>query len=379
MGLLFHYTSQSYMALNFEPEKFSLPSSMFKIIFYIILKSVALTYYAVMKNMQFLFKIKLLPLLIFLVCFHSISNAQNKEWNAIPNSNGFLLTRTDTLLFDKNDTNSILYYKLLDESAAKIKVSDYAGAINDATKAIELKPDFYKAYYIRSLAYSSTQDYENSFKDINTAIEKNSTKYELYYNRGILYRDIQQYELALKDLERTIELKNDFDYAYLYLGECYFSLNDYTKSITNFNKAIQLDSSIAIFYYSRSVYYSTIKNVPQEFNDLKKVISLDSTNSSAFNNLGYYYFKKNNLDSAIYYYNKAVQADKNNLRARTNRARAYENKKQYQLAIDGFTYNISVLPTEKYFYIRRSELYSLTKQPEKANDDMKMYNTLSGN
>jgi len=337
-----------------------------------------LSAHTIIENITELFKIKLLQLLIFSFVFHFISNAQNKQAKTF-NSNGALLTTMDSVQIDGNDTNSILYYTLLENGAAKIKASNYAGAINDATNAIDLKPDFYKAYYIRSLAYCSTQDYENSFKDINTAIDKNSTKYELYYNRGILYCDIKQYELAVKDFRTTIELKNDFDYAYLYIGECYLLLNDYTNCLSNFNKAIELDSTNAVFYYSRSVYYSNIKNVLQEFNDLKKSVSLDSTNSSAFNNLGYYCFKKNTLDSAIYYYNKAVNADKNDLKARANRARAYENKKQYQLAINDFTYSISVSPTEKFFYKRRSELYILSNQREKANQDIIMYNKLSGN
>src|SRR6187431_1224098 len=212
---------------------------MFKIIFHIILHTAILTHYTIMKNMHCVFKTRILQLLVFSFAFHSLANAQNKLVK-IPNSDGDLLTGViDSIQIDGNDTNSILYYSLLADAETRIKARNYPSAINYATNAIALKPDFYKAYYTRSVAYLQAMDYKNSLQDINTAIGKDSTKYVLYYNRGILYRDTKQYELGLKDFEKTIELKNDFDYAYLYRGECYLLINDYTNSLIDFNKAIQ--------------------------------------------------------------------------------------------------------------------------------------------
>ena len=53
------------------------------------------------------------------------------------------------------------------------------------TKAIELNPNYAKAYYNRGIAKFDLQDYKGAIADYTKAIELNPNYAKAYYNRGI--------------------------------------------------------------------------------------------------------------------------------------------------------------------------------------------------
>lgn len=302
-------------------------------------------------------------------CQNNVTRIMNED------ERGHLLI-TDFELLNSEDTLRLKYYELVETGISKSNLGEYEMAILDFDSAILLRPNLYKAYLNRSVAYSKLNDYQNALKDINKAIEIDSSKYEAYFNRGIFNKDLGLFESAVQDFKISIGLNPDFSYSYSYLGECYLQIGDHQLSILYFNKAIDIEPKNPEFYYSRSVYYSNIHDSEKEVQDLKIVISLNAMDNNALNNLGYFYFENSELDSAIYYYTRAINCDSTNLRYWCNRARAYETKNDYKSAIRDMTFAINSLPTEKYFYKRRYELYLLAGQKNEAEKDLKMLKKL---
>ena len=52
-------------------------------------------------------------------------------------------------------------------------MSDYGQVIADLNKAIELDPDYARAYNNRGIAYTDQGDYARAIADLNKAIELN--------------------------------------------------------------------------------------------------------------------------------------------------------------------------------------------------------------
>jgi tetratricopeptide (TPR) repeat protein len=288
---------------------------------------------------------------------------------------GHIIKQDQEYLFS-NDSILISYYKLIDEGILKCNKGQYKESIIDFSNAINLYSLNYKAYLNRSVAYSKIDNYSQALIDINFAISLDSMNYELFYNRGVFYKDLNMQLIAVADFEKSIKINPNFSFSYLYLGECNFINGNLNESLKNYDKAISLDSTQSNFYYSRSVYFSKVNDKVKEIIDLKKVIELDTNFCQAYNNLGYSYFSSNFLDSAIYFYTKAIKCDNENLKYRMNRVRAYEHKKQYQNALNDLNFVIKIDPKESYFYKRRSEIYLLAGQKEKAINDFKKYNEL---
>ncbi|MCB0516983.1 MAG: tetratricopeptide repeat protein [Chitinophagales bacterium] len=91
------------------------------------------------------------------------------------------------------------------------------GKLNDGivhlSKAIELNPDYGKAYGNRGLAYYKTGEQKKALEDFNKAVVFDPENGIHYYNRGLLLNETEQLEAACADWKKAMELgyqdKND--------------------------------------------------------------------------------------------------------------------------------------------------------------------------
>jgi tetratricopeptide (TPR) repeat protein len=92
----------------------------------------------------------------------------------------------------------------------------YDQAIDDYTKAIELRPDYAEAYNDRGFAYYLKGDYPRAIADYTRAIELRPDYPKAWNNRGVAYM-AGGYGSAksVPDFDRAIALKPDFRYAYI--------------------------------------------------------------------------------------------------------------------------------------------------------------------
>ncbi len=97
------------------------------------------------------------------------------------------------------------------------KFTDYKGAIDFYTKAIDLNPEYELAYFNRGmtyynravergLAYNNIHEYCSAMADFTIAVELNPTDGENYYNRGLAELELGQKENAYADFSKAGEL-----------------------------------------------------------------------------------------------------------------------------------------------------------------------------
>ena len=118
----------------------------------------------------------------------------------------------------------------------KTKNKDYAGAISDFSKAIELNPNFILAYNFRAL------------------------------NKGLLEDDIG----AILDLTMILKLNPNDGSAYLNRAASKSVLQDYRGAILDYNKAIEIDSNNNKMSYGKHTY--GVPNILWQNNDAKLFI-----------------------------------------------------------------------------------------------------------
>jgi tetratricopeptide (TPR) repeat protein len=79
-------------------------------------------------------------------------------------------------------------------------------AVADYTSAIELNPQYAKAYNNRGNAHASLGDEEQAIGDYSSALELDATLSHAHFNRGLLLSRMGEYEKAIADLEMYLEL-----------------------------------------------------------------------------------------------------------------------------------------------------------------------------
>ena len=129
---------------------------------------------------------------------------------------------------------------------------NYAAAIADLNRALDLTPDFALGYFQRAIArYKSLQagngegpgrvaELRAIVSDFDQAIRLSPRMAFAYFNKGNLLAETGDYTSALMAYNKAIEIKPDFGEAYYNRGYVYFRLGDHDRGVENLSKAGEL-------------------------------------------------------------------------------------------------------------------------------------------
>ena len=165
---------------------------------------------------------------------------------------------------------------------------DWAMAIGEYTKAIELNPDFTDAYFFRAYSYSELGQDQNAIPDYTKVIQLDPNWAMAYNNRAYNYGVLGQYQNAINDYTMAIQLEPRA-LSYNNRGVNYGELDQYQNAINDFTMAIQLEPS-AVYYTEREYYYNQFGQYQNALNDFTMAVQLDSDYAPAYNNAAWSYY-----------------------------------------------------------------------------------------
>ena len=160
------------------------------------------------------------------------------------------------------DSDTAKATNFYNQASIKFRRGNYAGAIEDYTKAIEIKDEndgvTALAYYGRALAKIRIPDYQGALEDLNQSIQLNPKHAESWANRGIILGQAGNTKEAISDLNKAIQLKPDYDLAYQNRAIAYFTLNNINQAISDLNLAIEINPQ-----NSEAIYLRGMTNIQQ--------------------------------------------------------------------------------------------------------------------
>ena len=227
--------------------------------------------------------------------------------------------------------NSDLYFQSGNNNYIK---KHYNEAIINYCKAIELKPNFAKAYYYRGISYSCLQKYEDAISDFNKAIEFIVDDPIIYYSRAIAFFNLKKYDSTINDLDTAIELWPISIDFYLLRGNAYFEIKKYEEAKKDYSYSLNI---ILIYFLERGDYYSKLIKYDELDKDNKEhletacynygvacylteenenaiksykiALKINPIKIEALNNLGWAYLHFRNYTESLKYFEKALNID----------------------------------------------------------------------
>ncbi|HEY2913212.1 MAG TPA: toll/interleukin-1 receptor domain-containing protein [Candidatus Angelobacter sp.] len=133
-------------------------------------------------------------------------------------------------------------------------------------KAIELKPDYFEAFYNRGVVRGRKGEMDGEIADYNEAIRLKPDYFEAFYNRGIARRDKDDPEGAIADFNEAIRLKPDYAGAFNNRGLARQDKYDLEGAIADFNEAIRVKPDHPNAFYNRG-------NTRKDKGDLERAIA----------------------------------------------------------------------------------------------------------
>ncbi len=192
---------------------------------------------------------------------------------------------TTAIKFDPNLAEAYCYRAINDiESGAPYwqRGTTWDKVIADCNKAIELKPDYAKAYDARGFANYKVGKIDQGIADYGKSIELDPGDAEAYYHRGLVYYEQKQWDLALPDFSKSIELDPNGVQVYYYRGTIYSTKEQWDLAIADLSKVAASASiawpepsqELAKAYYQRGVDYLEKGEREKAITDLQKAIDL---------------------------------------------------------------------------------------------------------
>jgi adenylate cyclase len=190
-------------------------------------------------------------------------------------------------------------------------------------KAIEIDPNYARAYAQRGIIYNEWRQYLKALKESEQAIKLDPNLAWGFNCRGVAYTGLMNYQEAIQDFNRALELEPKFVWPYCNRSWAYFMLKNYHESLEDANKAIELAPEFSNAYFRRGMAFASLNKFQDAIKDFDKAIELDPTFSLSFLHRGYTFLKLDKTEQALEDLKRAASLGNND-------AQSYLNKKGIQ-------------------------------------------------
>ena len=99
--------------------------------------------------------------------------------------------------------------KLVNDANDLSLAGNYDAAIAKYSDAIDLDPNYARAYAGRGIAYHFKKQYSQAITDYTIAIGLDPQDENTYYNRGLAYESLKQNDLAMADFNKAVSISKD--------------------------------------------------------------------------------------------------------------------------------------------------------------------------
>ena len=141
---------------------------------------------------------------------------------------------------EKIRQSSVYYRNLADDLSYK---GNFAEAVTNYTKAIELDPSDRAAYNNRGRALEQLNRLDEAYADFTKVIEIDPSDRNGYHNRGVIYYKRSEYQKAIEDYTKAIEIDPNFKEAYTNRAKAYQIMGQRNLADTDRQKARELDQA----------------------------------------------------------------------------------------------------------------------------------------
>jgi len=263
------------------------------------------------------------------------------------------------------------------KASIQLDAKEHLQAIQNASKAINMAPQWGDPYFTRAKALYEAGKYEKSIKDYDVYIEKAPNNSIAYSNRGLVKEKSGDKNGAFADYAKSISLYDQDAITYLNRGTLYIKMKDYDKALSDLNKAAKLAPKYSIIFGNRANVHSEQKNYEKAVSDYNIALEINPS-------IEYYigrstaYLRLEKHNDAYKDAMKVLEFDNNHPDGYLNGGIALFNLNKFDEALSLLNEGIEKNPKDGMLYYTRSAVYKeIGENTKAAQDDEKSKELLS--
>jgi tetratricopeptide (TPR) repeat protein len=194
----------------------------------------------------------------------------------------------------------------------------YRDAIAEYNRSISLKPDA-DVLEGRGNAWLKSGDTGRAIEDYTRAINLKANRAELYNYRGYVYAERGETEKAIADFSQALILKPGYADALANRSRAYYRMGDYTKTIDDCTRLIALEPENFNAWNRRGSAWYSLRDDDRAIADFTRAITLKPDFALALHNRGNAWHSKGELINALADLDSAIAIDPGYAAARVSR------------------------------------------------------------
>lgn len=254
------------------------------------------------------------------------------------------------------------YFKAGEDFA---KAENYTDAIAQYDKALELDPDYEKAYIQRADAYSQRGKHQKAAEDYDRALVFEQKDAELFYLSGNEWHLYGDNLLALDRLGVAIQLKSNYLDAYRVRWATNMALMKYEQALVDAKHCLKLKDDERA-YYNLAVVYENLEMFDEAGEAYRKSLQKNSKVVLTHFSYAQLLYNQENYEAAENELNQVLQMEPQHLRAILLQSQVLSAMGKYLEANETLSMASVQYPDEPLIYIYRGDIHSKINQPAYA-------------
>ncbi|MBR8833492.1 MAG: tetratricopeptide repeat protein [Stigonema ocellatum SAG 48.90 = DSM 106950] len=238
-------------------------------------------------------------------------------------------------------------------------------------RAIELKPNFYQAWYLRGFMLMSKKEYPEAIKSWDKATQIEPGFGPAWRLRGLTLVTLKRYQEALESFDRVIKLDPNDLSAQIFRSIILSGLNRFPEALDASNQVLK-SNPVSWAYFARGVARIGQKDFKGALADLNEAIRRNPEYIEA----GAYYFRgvlraeQKDFKGALVDLNEAVRLEPENVDHTKFRGNVRLQLQDYKGAITDYTEAIRMKPDDADAHLNRGAIRILQKDFKGALVDL---------
>jgi tetratricopeptide (TPR) repeat protein len=185
------------------------------------------------------------------------------------------------------------------ERIALLKVGDVRTVSSLSAEIQNNKRSAAETAYSQGLAHLSRDDYARALPNFEKAVEIDPNYAEAWYQAGYCYGILRRPAEALKASRQAARMRPEWAAVWVNIGASSYALGQYKDSVDAYRQAIRLDESNADAQYSLGMTFNKLGRTDEEILAYRRAIQIKPDHANALEKLGTALFKqKRYADSA---------------------------------------------------------------------------------
>jgi Flp pilus assembly protein TadD/cbb3-type cytochrome oxidase subunit 3 len=195
----------------------------------------------------------------------------------------------------------------LERAQTRANDRDYAGAIADYSRSIELNPYSPQAWLGRALARLSQMEFDKTIQDAQRAIDLNPLLAGAFFIRGVAQVRRGNLQRAVDDFGQAIQIEPRNATYYNGRAFAYYKKGNWNLAVTDASKAISIDRSNVQAYDTRAWVQFASGNATGAVADCRQAIELNPDSVGGKSSQGLLHFIQGDYAAAVASWRSAIE------------------------------------------------------------------------